>query len=134
MTQPSPPNPFIAMKSRFPLKMPQWVGCGLVFGLSVALAVNNPRREEYTEFATQTVSKFLIRDLCRANDHTPKLFDTMIKDGCQAFMQQGKTEIRAFVAHNTEHQNFILFSLYTTEFPIRPLRVLGIFNQFFLIP
>jgi hypothetical protein len=133
MTQPSPPEPFIAAKSRFPPKIPQWVGCGIVFGLSVALAFNNPRQEDYTEFATQTVSKFLIRDLCRANDHTPKLFDTMIKDGCQTFMQQGKTEIHAFVAHNTERQNFILFSLYTTEFPIRPLRVLGIFNHFFLI-
>jgi hypothetical protein len=133
MTQPSPPKPLISLKSRAPLKVTKWVGFGLLCGLSVVLAANNPKQEYYTDFATQTVSKFLIRDLCRANDHTPKLFDTMIKDGCQAFMQQGKTEIRAFIAHNTERQNFILFSLYTTEFPIRPLRVLGIFNHFFLI-
>jgi Domain of unknown function (DUF4359) len=133
MTQPSPPESLIQVKSRSPLKMTQWLGLGVACGLSIALAANNPRQEYYTEFATQTVSKFLIRDLCRANDKTPKLFNTMIKDGCQAFMQQGKTEIRAFIAHNTERQNFILFSLYTTEFPIRPLRVLGIFNQFFLI-
>ena len=133
MTQPSSPESLIQVKSRSPLKMTQWLGLGVVCGLSIALAATNPRQEYYTEFATQTVSKFLIRDLCRANDKTPKLFDTMIKDGCQAFMQQGKTEIRAFIAHNTERQNFILFSLYTTEFPIRPLRVLGIFNQFFLI-
>jgi Domain of unknown function (DUF4359) len=133
MTQPSPPKQLISLKSRAPLKVTKWVGCGILCGLSVALAANNPRQEHYTDFATQTVSKFLIRDLCRANDHTPKLFDTMIKDGCQAFMQQGKTELHAFIAHNTERQNFILFSLYTTEFPIRPLRVLGIFNHFFLI-
>jgi Domain of unknown function (DUF4359) len=133
MTQPSPPESLIQVKSRSPRKMTQWLGCGILCGLSIVLAANNPRQEYYTEFATQTVSKFLIRDLCRANDKTPKLFDTVIKDGCQAFMQQGKTEIHAFIAHNTERQNFILFSLYTTEFPIRPLRVLGIFNQFFLI-
>jgi Domain of unknown function (DUF4359) len=133
MTQPSPAKSLIQVKSRSPRKMTQWLGCGILCGLSIALAANNPRQEYYTEFATQTVSKFLIRDLCRANDKTPKLFDTVIKDGCQAFMQQGKAEIHAFIAHNTERQNFILFSLYTTEFPIRPLRVLGIFNQFFLI-
>lgn len=133
MTQPSPAESLIQVKSRSPRKMTQWLGCGILCGLSIALAANNPRQEYYTEFATQTVSKFLIRDLCRANDKTPKLFDTVIKDGCQAFMQQGKAEIHAFIAHNTERQNFILFSLYTTEFPIRPLRVLGIFNQFFLI-
>jgi Domain of unknown function (DUF4359) len=133
MTQPSPPKQLISLKSRAPLKVTKWVGCGILCGLSVALAANNPRQEYYTDFATQTVSKFLIRDLCQANDQAPKLFDTMIKDGCQAFMQQGETEIRAFIAHNTERQNFILFSLYTTEFPIRPLRVLGIFNHFFLI-
>lgn len=133
MTQPSPTEQFTSRKSRSPLKITQWLGCGIVFACGTVLAANNPQQDHYTEFATQTVSKFLISDLCRANDRTPKLFDTMIKDGCQVFMQQGKTEIRAFIAHNTERQNFILFSLYTTEFPIRPLRVLGIFNQFFLI-
>lgn len=133
MMQPSPPKPLASAESRFPLKMMQWVGCSLAFGVSITLVATNPKQTHYTEFATQTVSRLLVQDLCRANDRTPKLFDTMIKDGCQAFMQQGKTEIRAFIAHNTERQDFLLFSLYTTEFPIRPLRVLGIFNHFFLI-
>lgn len=133
MMQPSPPKQLVSAKPRFPLKMTQWVGYSTAFGLSIALVTTNPKQANYTEFATQTVSRLLIQDLCRANDRTPKLFNTMIKDGCQAFMQQGKTEIRAFIAHNTERQDFLLFSLYTTEFPIRPLRVLGIFNHFFLI-
>jgi hypothetical protein len=133
MPQISPPEQLIPIKARSPLKIMKWLGCGVVCGLSITLAANNPRQDDYTDFATQTVSQFLIRDLCRANDRTPKPLDTMIKDGCQVFMQQGTTEIRAFVANNTERQNFILFSLYTTEFPIRPLRVLGIFNRFFLI-
>jgi hypothetical protein len=133
MMQPSPPKSLVSAESRLPLKMTQWVGYAAIFGLSIVLAATNPKQTIYTEFATQTVSRLLIQDLCRVNDRTPKLFDTMIKDGCQAFMQQGKTEIRAFIAHNTERQDFLLFSLYTTEFPIRPLRVLGIFNHFFLI-
>jgi Domain of unknown function (DUF4359) len=133
MMQPSPPKQLVSAKPRFPLKMAQWVGYSTAFGLSIALVSTNPKQANYTEFATQTVARLLIQDLCRANDRTPKLFDTMIKDGCQAFMQQGKAEIRAFITHNTERQDFLLFSLYTTEFPIRPLRVLGIFNHFFLI-
>jgi hypothetical protein len=133
MTQPSPPERLLSTKSRLPLKMTQWAGYSLICGLGIVLVVTNPKQDSYTEFATQTVSRFLIRDLCRANDQTPKLFDTMLKDSCQAFMREGKTEIRGFIAHNTERQDFFLFSLYTTEFPIRPLRVLGICNQFFLI-
>lgn len=133
MTQPSPPKRSLPVKSHLPLKMTQWVGYSAAIGLSMTLIMTNPRQEHYTEFATRTVSRFLIRDLCRANDHTPKLFNDFIKNSCQAFMERGETEIRSFIAHNTERQDFFLFSLYTTEFPIRPLRVIGIFNQFFLI-
>jgi hypothetical protein len=115
------------------LQLTQWVTITVVVGAGAILTLTNPKQEAYATFATQTVSKFLLKDLCRANDRTPKLFDSLFKDGCQVFMQKGEAEIRTFVTHNTERQDFILFSLYTTEFPIRPLRVLGIFNQFFVI-
>jgi Domain of unknown function (DUF4359) len=111
----------------------RWVGCAAATGVALALALTNPRQEVYTEFATRTVSKFLVRDLCKANTQAPKGFETLVKDGCQAFMRQGSSEIHSFVENNTERQDFLLFSLYTTDFPIRPLRVLGIFNQFFLV-
>lgn len=114
--------------------MLRWVGGAAMAVAGLTLIVTNPRQEIYTDFATGTVSKFLVRDLCNANPQAPKGFETLVKDGCQAFMQQGSTEIRGFIQHNTERQDFLLFSLYTTDFPIRPLRVLGIFNQFFLIP
>jgi hypothetical protein len=129
----TPQDTSVQIKAPLGLKLTKWAAATVVLGVGMVLALTNPKQEDYTAFATQTVSRFLIRDLCRANDRTPKLFDTLIKDGCQVFMQQGETEIQAFVAHNTDRQDFVLFSLYTTEFPIRPLRVLGIFNQFFLI-
>jgi Domain of unknown function (DUF4359) len=132
MTQPPPHEP-LPMKAPRPLRVAQWSGCVVLVGLGVILAATNPSQDRYTEFSTQTVSRFLIKDLCGANAQSPKLFDDWLKDGCHAFMNKGETEIRSFIQHNTERQDFILFSLYTTEFPIRPLRVLGICNQFFLI-
>jgi Domain of unknown function (DUF4359) len=111
----------------------RWMGCTAITGVALTLALTNPRQEVYTEFATHTVSKFLVRDLCKANAQAPKGFETLVKDGCQAFMRQGSSEIRSFIENNTERQDFLLFSLYTTDFPIRPLRVLGIFNHFFLV-
>lgn len=102
-------------------------------GAGLTLILTNPRQEAYTDFATVTVSRFLVRDLCKANAQAPKGFETLVRDGCQAFMNQGSSEIRAFIEHNTERQNFFVFSLYTTDFPIRPLRVLGVFNHFFLV-
>ena len=116
-----------------PLRVARWASYTAVAGFGLALALTNPRQESYTVFATQTVSKFLVRDLCKANAQAPSGLETLIKDGCQAFMNQGSSEIRAFIEHNTERQDFLLFSLYTTDFPIRPLRVLGIFNSFFLV-
>jgi hypothetical protein len=123
----------IPVKTTSALKLTQWLVITVVVGAGAVLALTNPKQEAYTTFATQTVSRFLVKDLCRANDRSPKLLDSLFKDGCQVFMRRGEAEIRTFVTHNTERQDFILFSLYTTEFPIRPLRVLGIFNQFFVI-
>jgi hypothetical protein len=131
MSPPSAYKPTLP-KSR-PLKAVRWVGYAATTGVVLTLALTNPKQEIYTEFATRTISKFLVRDLCKANTQAPKGFETLVKDGCQAFMRQGSSEIRAFIENNTEQQDFLIFSLYTTDFPIRPLRVLGIFNQFFLV-
>jgi hypothetical protein len=133
MTQPPTHEPLIPMKAPHSLRVARWSGCAVLVGVGVLLAATNPSQDRYTEFSTQTVSRFLIKDLCRANAQSPKLLDDWIKDGCYAFRNRGETEIKSFIQHNTERQDFILFSLYTTEFPIRPLRVLGMFNQFFLI-
>ncbi|MGB8698128.1 MAG: DUF4359 domain-containing protein [Thermosynechococcaceae cyanobacterium] len=115
------------------LQRVQWGACALGLSLGIGLTLTNPKQDAYTAFATKTVSQFLVKDLCRVNEQAPKLFDSFLKDGCKTLMQQGEVEIHAFIAHNTQRQDFFLFSLYTTDFPIRPLRVLGIFNQFFLI-
>ncbi|HEY9824340.1 MAG TPA: DUF4359 domain-containing protein [Stenomitos sp.] len=133
MAHQPPPHHAMPLTAARTLRVAQWTGGALALGLGIMLRVTNPTQETYTDFATKTVSKLLIRDLCRANDRAPKLFDSLVKNGCQVFQQDGETEIRAFIAHNTERQDFFLFSLYTTEFPIRPLRVLGIFDHFFLL-
>jgi Domain of unknown function (DUF4359) len=130
----SPPSAYKpALPKSRPLQAMRWTGYAAIAGLGLTLALTNPKQEIYTEFATRTVSKFLVRDLCKANTQTPKGFETLVKDGCQAFMHQGSSEIHSFIEHNTERQDFLIFSLYTTDFPIRPLRVLGIFNHFFLV-
>jgi Domain of unknown function (DUF4359) len=131
MSPPPTYKPTISKNSS--LKAIRWAGYGAMASITLILVLTNPRQEAYTEFATRTVSKFLVRDLCKANAQAPKGFETLVKDGCQAFMRQGSTEIHSFIEHNTERQDFLVFSLYTTDFPIRPLRVLGIFNHFLLV-
>jgi Domain of unknown function (DUF4359) len=133
MFPPPVSKPAIPVKTAQSFRAMRWAGCAVAAGAGLTLAFTNPRQEAYTEFATRTVSKFLVRDLCKANAQAPRGFETLVKDGCQAFMNRGSSEIRSFVEHNTERQDFLVFSLYTTDFPIRPLRVLGIFNHFFLV-
>ena len=111
----SPPiaKPAIPSRTAHPFRLARWAGYTAIAGVGLTLSLTNPRQESYTVFATQTVSKFLVRDLCKANAQAPSGLDVLIKDGCQAFMHQGSSEIRAFIEHNTERQNFLLFSLYT---------------------
>jgi hypothetical protein len=104
-----------------------------VAGVGVVLALTNPSPITYHRYAAKTLSLFVMRDLCEGRSQTPKILESYTTEGCQAIASQGESAILSFIENNTDYQNFILFSLYTTELPVRSLRVLGIFNKFFIV-
>jgi hypothetical protein len=111
----------------------QWMGGIAVAGIGVVLALTNPSPITYHRYAAKTVSLFVMRDLCEGRSQPPKILEAYTTEGCQAIASQGENAILSFIENNTDYQNFILFSLYTTELPVRSLRVLGIFNKFFIV-
>ncbi len=111
----------------------RFLGCGLGLGIGATLVMTNPQQQDYTNFATVTASGFLTRDICQKSGADTSQLNAAIAEGCASLLKNGDKDIRFFIAHNTERQDFIIFSLYTTDLPIRPLRVLGILNQFFLL-
>jgi Domain of unknown function (DUF4359) len=111
----------------------QWIGGIAIAGLGIFLALTNPSPATYHRYAAKTISLFVMRDLCESPSQHPKILESYATEGCQAIASQGEGVVLSFIENNTDYQNFILFSLYTTELPMRSLRVLGIFNRFFIV-
>lgn len=111
----------------------QWIGGMAVLGIGTMLALTNPGPTAYHRYAAKTVSLFVMRDICQERVHQSEMLKSFALEGCQSIAAQGETAILSFIQNNTDHQNFILFSLYTTELPVRSLRILGIFNRFFIV-
>jgi hypothetical protein len=111
----------------------RWIGGIAMLGVGTVLALTNPSSTVYHHYAAKTVSLFVMRDLCQERMPQSEMLKSFTLESCQGIADQGETAILSFIQNNTDHQNFILFSLYTTELPMRSLRVLGIFNRFFIV-
>lgn len=114
-------------------------GCSycLAAGLGVGgvlLSMTNPGSQDYEEFATQQTLGLLNQDVCAAIQGDDRAGQRLnVQQQCTAIGQNGSADVRQFVTHNTQRQDFILCSLYKTELPLHSLTVIGIYNHFFLL-
>ena len=107
--------------------------CTVFVGLGMLLALTNPRRSTYDQYAAQQATNFLISDICGSSNNLSVSLNPFIGESCQSYAAQGQKDIRDFLQHNTQHHNFGLFSLFTTELPIQTVRVVGVFNRFYVV-
>ncbi len=109
------------------------VGLGMTAIATVGgvMAVMNPSEAAYEAFATQEVVKLLDDHVCA---EAPKAFN--LKQECKSLLISRRSDIKQFIADNTHYQNFIFFSLYTTDVGVAPLtptyrvEAIGLFRQF----
>jgi hypothetical protein len=111
----------------------QGLGVITVLGIGGLLFMTNPSLSAYGDFVAQEAIAFLSQDLCPTEHQTSAAVQQFFNEGCVALSANGPSEIKRFVTHNTQRQDFGVCSLYTTELPQHSLKVLGIFNQFFLL-
>jgi hypothetical protein len=110
-----------------------WMSLGLttLTTLGTVLAVMNPGEAAYEAYATQKVVTLLDQNLCA---EAPKVFN--LKQDCKSLLISHRSEIKQFITNNTQHQNFIFFSIYTTDVSIAPftptyrVETLGVLRQF----
>ena len=95
--------------------------------------MTNPTLPAYSDFATQEVMTILHQDLCPTEIEVSPTLQQLFNEGCTVLTEGGAPEIRQFIVHNTQRQDLMVCSLYTTELPQYSLKVLGIFNQFYLL-
>ena len=108
------------------------IGTGILVLLGVAMAATNPNQVQYNQFAAQKAATFIQNDICEAPIDIPDIVRSFLRGGCTAWASNSQSSIANYIDQNTDRQNFILFSLYTTKLPTHQLKAVGIFEQFYL--
>jgi hypothetical protein len=87
-------------------------GLGVIFATSVGatMVVMNPSQSTYESYATQQVMGLIDQNIC---GEAPKAFN--LRQDCKSLLTQNRAEVQQFIANNTTRQNFIFFSVYTTD-------------------
>ncbi len=93
---------------------------GTIVALGVALGLTNPKPEAYLDFAMVEGSNYLKTEACTAK--LPLVGDSF-KDECiQAVDTEAvQTRIRQALVENTQRQNYVLFSLYSSDLSVGDL-------------
>ncbi|MFM7885986.1 MAG: DUF4359 domain-containing protein [Pseudanabaena sp.] len=92
-----------------------------------AMAVTNPNKNSYVEYAADEVTRTGKNTFC--ND-VPITAQQQCKIAIALLSSRGKPLIKQFIDGSTNQQNFVLFSLYTTDFPNRKLTTIAAFGNF----
>ena len=105
------------------------IGGVLVVGLGVVMAIANPSPEAYKEYAAKLVTEYLNNVGC---EKVP-----VAKNQCLSLVESAQPQIGEIISQNTERQNFILFSIYKTEFalPLLPtyqFETVGALQNFYI--
>jgi hypothetical protein len=93
------------------------IGLGVVVaGLGGVLAMTNPNPTAYETFATNKLADYLSTKLC--GNEAKKLG---LQQDCEDTLRSGRVPLRRFITRQTDRQNFLFFSIYTTQLEISPL-------------
>jgi hypothetical protein len=102
---------------------------GLIVAAAIAgvLAVSNPSKERYLDYATEEFVRTGKTTFC--ND-LPSTTQQQCKLAMSLLVSQGKPLIKKLIDTSTKQQNLILFSIYETEMPNRKLTTIAAFGNF----
>ena len=111
------------------------IGGVAVLGLGAAMAVTNPDRDAYEEYAVEKLTTYLKDDAC---PQAPKVFGDLLQRQCKTLVDTGRPQIQQIISKTTQQQNFIFFSIYRTNLEIGPIlpvyhfETVGVFQKFYI--
>ncbi len=103
-----------------------------IFG--VIMAKTNPSQTEYEEYAVQRLTQYLKEDVCKK---TSKLIESLLNSSCDKMVDSANPRMKEVLALTTQRQDFILFSVYRTDFklsnwiPSYRFETVGALNNFY---
>ena len=101
--------------------------------LFLGLGVTNPSSHNYKNYAADKISTELKDNTCTQLD--PKTDSSLVKS-CQTLVTSIQPQIQLIIAQNTQHTNWLIFSVYQTKLHLNSLipgycfKTVGIFNFF----
>jgi len=93
------------------------VGSCLLVGLGTVMALTNPGQDAYEEYAVVQLGDYLKNNVCKQAD-VPQAFEgwgDFVENQCLSLVDVARPQIGKFVGSQTDRQNFVFFSTYTTE-------------------
>ena len=98
------------------------------------MALTNPGREAYEEYATEELVDYLKNNACT---EVTEQFG-FLERYCSSLVDSGRPQIQQLIAQTTARQNFVFFSLYQTNLaiasplPSYQVEAVGVFQKFFI--
>ncbi len=99
------------------------IGATVVVGV---MAVSNPSKERYIEYATEQFSETGKTSICTGD------LPIAAQQSCKFVISQGKGAIKLLVGNSTKQQNFVVFSLYETDMPNKKYTTIAAFGNFIM--
>ena len=105
------------------------------FTVIAILVITNPNQQEYQSYASQQLKEFLKQDGChKISDQV----EDRLNSPCKILVDTISPQLKKIIHDNTEQKNFLIFSIYDTQFPATPFTAessfttLGVLDRFFL--
>jgi hypothetical protein len=110
-------------------------------GVLAGLAFTNPSTQLYTDYLTHYAVTEIPEVFCKElkSQNLLKQFpESAVLMACEQALDLGgfliRDQIETFLNKETKRQNFVIVSVYTTRFPSRTVRAIGVLNNFILLP
>ncbi|NET01701.1 MAG: DUF4359 domain-containing protein [Sphaerospermopsis sp. SIO1G2] len=102
--------------------------------LGLTMANTNPQQKEYEEYAVDKLTTYLKTDFCQK---TPNFLQNLIQFNCNQLVDSVNPQIKEIVTATTKRQDYLIFSVYTTNLKIDNLipgyqfETVGAFDSFY---
>jgi len=92
-----------------------YIGLAFIGGLGLVMSLTNPNRATYETYAAIRLTDYIKDEVC---PQAPNIFGIALQRNCNDLVDSSSPVIQGIVANNTKRQNFILFSIYTTDLAV----------------
>lgn len=104
--------------------------------LGSVMAMTNPGQGEYEHYATDALTSYLKQSVCTKTAGDLK---AALSSGCKTLVDTGRPNLHYIISQTTTRQNYVLFSIYETDFafnssstlPSYQFGTVGIFQKFY---